>query len=201
MVGLHSESLSVSQAAAALGTHPEVVRRWLRQGRLQGSKVGRSWRIPRHGLPRSDGARFPLNRFEGRVRRIDRRSGITWIDLTGNQRLAVSTQELPPRSRVQVQLGAENIFLSRRPLRGVSARNQWRGPIASLVQDRLGVEVHLETRPPLVVWLTPDACRDLNLRIGQSVVAVFKAGACRVHALGRPAAPIPAGRRRSRRTP
>ena len=192
------ESLTVPEAAAALGTHPEVVRRWLRQGRLQGNKLGRSWRIPRRALPRVDGEPYPLNRFEGRVRRVDRHSGITWIDLPGKQRLAVSAPDLPARSRVAIQLGAENIFLARRLLRGISARNQWRGAIAALVHTPAGVEVHLATHPPLVVWMTPAACRDLALIPGKHVVAVFKAGACRVVPLA-----FPTGRserRRSRRS-
>lgn len=37
---------SVEEAAEHLHLHPEVVRRWLRAGRLIGRKLGREWRIP-----------------------------------------------------------------------------------------------------------------------------------------------------------
>jgi molybdopterin-binding protein len=199
MLDSPSSALTVAQAALALGTHPEVIRRWLRQGRLQGTKLGRSWRIPPQSLPHT-GA-FPVNRLEGRVRRIDPRSGITWIDV-GRDRLATSAPDLCRGRRVLVELGGENIFVSRRRLRGISARNQWRGSVTSLVQRQAGVEVHLATGPPLVVWMTPDAVRDLDLRLGSDVVAVFKAGACRVRALG-DAGPVEPrkARRTSRRSP
>ena len=40
--------LDVTQAAAALGVHPETVRRWLREKRLRGTRlsVQAGWRIP-----------------------------------------------------------------------------------------------------------------------------------------------------------
>jgi molybdopterin-binding protein len=194
MVDSPSPALTVAQAARALGTHPEVIRRWLRQGRLQGTKLGRAWRIPPQSLPHA--GTFPVNRLEGRVRRVDRRSGITWIDV-GRGRLATSAPGLRRGRRVLVELGGENIFVSRRRLHGISARNQWRGPVTSLVQRQAGVEVHLATAPPLVVWMTPDAVRDLDLRLGSDVVAVFKAGACRVRALVDAVAAKP---RKARRT-
>ena len=39
------ELMTVSQVAEYLRIHPEVIRRWLREGKLQGNKVGGVWRI------------------------------------------------------------------------------------------------------------------------------------------------------------
>lgn len=39
------ELMTVSQVAEYLRIHPEVIRRWLREGKLQGHKVGGVWRI------------------------------------------------------------------------------------------------------------------------------------------------------------
>ena len=51
--------LSVEQVAAALDTHPEVVRRWLLQGRLSGVKVGRAWHVAPEALPQTPSPDMP----------------------------------------------------------------------------------------------------------------------------------------------
>jgi excisionase family DNA binding protein len=35
----------VDEIAQKLGRHPELVRRWLREGRLRGERIGWSWTI------------------------------------------------------------------------------------------------------------------------------------------------------------
>jgi hypothetical protein len=37
--------LTVDQIAAKLQRHPELVRRWLRTGRLHGERIGWSWTV------------------------------------------------------------------------------------------------------------------------------------------------------------
>jgi len=37
--------LTVDEVATKLGRHPELVRRWLRAGRLRGQRVGWSWLV------------------------------------------------------------------------------------------------------------------------------------------------------------
>jgi excisionase family DNA binding protein len=44
--------LSVDEAARRLHRNPELVRRWLREGRLKGLTFGRSWVIPERELAR-----------------------------------------------------------------------------------------------------------------------------------------------------
>jgi len=46
------DMVSVEMAAKALRRNPELLRRWLRDGRLHGEKFGRDWFIPRDTLRR-----------------------------------------------------------------------------------------------------------------------------------------------------
>ena len=42
---MNDDLLSVEEAAEKLRVHPETVRKWLRDGELEGEKFGRLWRI------------------------------------------------------------------------------------------------------------------------------------------------------------
>ena len=42
--------LTISETADLLQMNPEVIRRWLRAGRLVGIKVGSDWRVPESSL-------------------------------------------------------------------------------------------------------------------------------------------------------
>ena len=53
--------LSVGEAARRLGRHPELVRRWLREGRLKGLTFGRAWVIRERELARFEKAQ-PVRR-------------------------------------------------------------------------------------------------------------------------------------------
>lgn len=44
------ELFKVDEAAKYLRIHPEVIRRWLREGKLKGVKVGGVWRIDKEKL-------------------------------------------------------------------------------------------------------------------------------------------------------
>jgi excisionase family DNA binding protein len=44
--GLNPQLYDTEEAAAALGIHPESVRRMVRQGRINAVKIGPLWRIP-----------------------------------------------------------------------------------------------------------------------------------------------------------
>jgi len=171
--------LNVEQVAEALETHPEVVRRWLRNGRIRGFKVGRAWHVPPDALPPISSHDMPVNAMVGRVRRVDRDAGTACLTTEGDE-LVVVAPGARVRQRLRVLISADAILVSRTHLRGVSARNQWRGRVAALIQCGAGIEVHVETHPALVAWMTPGAVEELGLRPGVRVVLVFKAGSCRV---------------------
>ena len=42
--------LTASQVAEFLQLHVNTVKGWCRVGKLQGTKIGKSWRIPKDGL-------------------------------------------------------------------------------------------------------------------------------------------------------
>ena len=58
------ERLAVPEVARRLGRNPILVRRWLREGRLQGEQFGREWLITARELER-----FLRNEPERRQRR------------------------------------------------------------------------------------------------------------------------------------
>lgn len=47
---MNARLLSIREAAQTLRMNEEVIRRWLRQGRLSGVKVGHLWRVPADAL-------------------------------------------------------------------------------------------------------------------------------------------------------
>jgi excisionase family DNA binding protein len=46
------ERFTAIEAARRLRRHPEVVRRWLREGRIRGEKFGRDWTVTARELER-----------------------------------------------------------------------------------------------------------------------------------------------------
>lgn len=44
------ELMTVSQVAEYLRIHPEVIRRWLREKKLPGYKVGKEWRVAKEDI-------------------------------------------------------------------------------------------------------------------------------------------------------
>lgn len=43
-------AMTIHEAAAVCGVHPETVRRWVREGKLKGAKIGHEYRIARREL-------------------------------------------------------------------------------------------------------------------------------------------------------
>lgn len=188
--------MDVRECASRLQLHPEVVRRWLRIGRLKGTKIGKAWRVSSQSIGRLYAEHsspvhtsVPINRVSACVDRHDKVAGLTWLCVyeTAAQdppetflTLAVNDASLHRGQRVEVQIPSDAILLSTHKLVGVSARNQWSGAIESLWVRHQGVEVRVGTTPQLVVWMTPNAVKELDLRPGKPVVLVFKASSCRV---------------------
>lgn len=52
--------LTPEEAADLLRAHPETVRTWLRNGHIDGCKVGRMWKIPRSAVLDDDGRVRPI---------------------------------------------------------------------------------------------------------------------------------------------
>ncbi len=66
--GPAAQFMAVTEAAEELGVTPATVRRWLREGRIEGRKVGKQWRVSRSGLGHviapQEGASAPAPREE-----------------------------------------------------------------------------------------------------------------------------------------
>jgi excisionase family DNA binding protein len=60
--------LTIEAAAQRLGLHPKTLLRFIHEGRLSATKVGRSWRLSEHELDRFSGV--PAIASSGRVARV-----------------------------------------------------------------------------------------------------------------------------------
>jgi molybdate transport system ATP-binding protein len=88
-------------------------------------------------------------------------------------------------SRLHLALSPRDVMLAADVPEGLSARNRLRGRIAWLLQEArsMKVAVELDGAPPgspaLQTVVTPMAARELRLRPGGAVVALFKSSALR----------------------
>ena len=110
----------------------------------------------------------------GRIQRIH--EGMTTVSL-GNTHLSSTTSDLPPDvTKVLVCIRAEDVILfSGEETVHVSARNRLRGVIQSLTREGPMLRIQLDCGFPLSALLTRQACEELALSEGNSVVALIKA--------------------------
>jgi len=86
---------AIAEAAALLRMNAEVLRRWLREGRIHGVKVGRGWRISEEAL-----AALTRHDWPGNVRELFNTIEQAFV-LSGGERV-VYAQHLPPAVRIRV---------------------------------------------------------------------------------------------------
>ncbi len=83
-----------------------------------------------------------------------------------------TTQAIGRTTYVSVHKG--EIALSRGAMPALSIQNQWPGRIVEIEARGSGVEVHLDIGAPLVAEISPRACRELGLHVGETVYALIK---------------------------
>ncbi len=66
----------------------------------------------------------------------------------------------------------------------VSNRNNFKGTVKDIAHARLGVEVTIDVGCDLVVTISSDARKSLQLELGEEVWVSFKASSCRVYSSG-----------------
>ena len=110
----------------------------------------------------------------GRIQSVH--EGMTTVTI-GNACLSSSASGLPPdATKVLVCIRAEDVILfSGDQTAPASARNQLRGVIQSLTREGPMLRIQLDCGFPLSALLTRQACEELALREGNSVVALVKA--------------------------
>jgi excisionase family DNA binding protein len=72
--------MSVEQVATALGVHVRTIRRYLREGRLRGTKIGKQYRIAAADLAELTGGRSPAIQDPVRLSRHSEASSVVQID-------------------------------------------------------------------------------------------------------------------------
>jgi len=104
----------------------------------------------------------------------------------GGVRLQASLLDAAAGSRVFLALSSRDVILTRRRPDGLSARNAPAAVLTALDEgdsNRVLARIRLDGSPPqaaeLVVMLTPQSVREMELRPGVPIVAIFKASALR----------------------
>ena len=77
--------LSVEQVASALGVHVRTVRRYLREGRLKGTRIGKQYRVAAADLVQLTGTTAVLAQEPVRRTRHSEASSVVQIDAIGRE--------------------------------------------------------------------------------------------------------------------
>lgn len=124
------------------------------------------------------------NLMPGRVVEHDPEGGTTAIEVGGGLRVAIPlAPEREVGSRITLAIRAEDVLVSVRPIRGLSARNVYEARVAAL--ERTGVDVTLRCTvgaEPGSAWLarlTPAAIASLEIETGSVVWLAVKSHSVR----------------------
>ena len=94
----------------------------------------------------------------------------------GNQKLVAVRGDLPEgTTNVFVSIRAEDIVLVKADTIKTSARNALPGIVCGLATEGPMIRVDLDCGLPLIAFLTKPAIEDLQLKKGDSVLALIKA--------------------------
>ena len=119
------------------------------------------------------------NIFDARVVALRESNGTMLCRLLNSGvELEVPLTRAQPDSLVRVAVRAGDIMVSTKPVDGLSARNQFRGILASLQQQGPTVIASVDSGLKFEVHLTPTACENLQLRAGQEVWLIVKTYSC-----------------------
>jgi molybdate transport system ATP-binding protein len=115
----------------------------------------------------------------GRVTECDPAQGIASVE-TGGCRVIVASSGVAPGDRVTLALRADDIIVSREPVRRTSARNLLCGRAKSILRDGGRAELIAACGVDLRVRLTLQAVEALEITPGAELYLLFKANACRL---------------------
>jgi len=119
------------------------------------------------------------NIFDAVVTALRTDHGTMLCQLRGSPiELEVPLARAEPGSWVRVAIRAGDIILAAGYPQSLSARNVLRGKLASLEQDGVMVVAGVESGVRFEVHVTPGACEELHLRVGQEIWLVIKTYSC-----------------------
>jgi molybdate transport system ATP-binding protein len=127
-----------------------------------------AWDDIRNIFPASVAAHFP-------------EEGTSRVTLDGGPDLIVPLVDQSPGTRIKVEIRAEDIILARRPLGGISARNQVEGTVERIIPHGLDAEAIVRTESVTwIVSLMSPVIDQLELVPGAAVHLIVKARGCHV---------------------
>ncbi len=127
------------------------------------------------------------------ARRVECREGLLVL-AAGSTRLTALPPELPEGGAAELDPGgditefyaairAEDVLIARQAPSAGSARNQWPARVVAMVSEGPMIRIELDCGFPLTARLTRQACQEIGLAVGDTVVALVKAPA--VHLIPR----------------
>jgi molybdate transport system ATP-binding protein len=119
------------------------------------------------------------NILAGRVVASDSAEGVATV-AAGEARVVIPYSGLAHGSRVTLGIPADDIIVSREPVRRTSARNLLAGRIKQILRDGGTAELIVHCGVDLKVRVTGQAVESLELAPGTEVYLLIKANACRV---------------------
>lgn len=171
---MHEEILyTPEELASKLKLSKYTVYEMIKRGDIQAHHIGRSIRISESQLELYFmSTRKGDNVFDAEV--IS--EGDDKYALTSGVKIFVSTDL---EGKVKVSVRPEDIILSTGPLVS-SARNVIKGTVTNIVSDDKSARVLLNVGIPLVVLITNRSLRDMDIKIGDELRAIFKTMAVKV---------------------
>jgi molybdate transport system ATP-binding protein len=119
------------------------------------------------------------NVFDATVRSIDEAHGTMTCQLEGGPtHLEVPLGRAQPGAPVRIAIRAGDIILATEQPHGLSARNTFRGKIASMRREGVTIIVMVEACEAFEAHLTPGSANDLKLIEGAQVWVVIKTYSC-----------------------
>lgn len=161
------------ELAGKLKLSKYTVYEMIKRGDIQAHHIGRSIRVSESQLE----LYFMSTKRSENVYEADliREDGDQYA-LTGSVKISVATEL---EGRVKVAVRPEDIILSAGPIVS-SARNMLRGIVTGIVVDEKSARVTLDVGIPLTVLITSRSLKEMNIKTGDELYAIFKSMAVKV---------------------
>ncbi len=122
------------------------------------------------------GSRTLVTILAATVESNDEARGTSRLSFNGHH-IEVPLLDIAPGSAVRARIPADHVILARRPVAGLSVRNQIAGRISALAPFGALVDVTVDIGRPLHAELTADAVQALGLEPGMEITALIKSAA------------------------
>ena len=144
----------------------------IKRGEIQAHRIGRSLRVTDSQLDTYlSQSRKPDNSFEAEIVTVDDEKYAKIIGNTSDVLVAVNT-DLEGSAKVSIK--PEDVIISHQVL-VCSARNNLQGVVVGIEELDKNYKVTINVGVPLIVSVTKQSVKEMDIKLGDQVYAVFKA--------------------------